>query len=219
MRAAYPRAIASIAAAIVILLLTDIAMAARVWRLHSETAHLREQMSDAERARIDLAITSERNRATTVAELVRRQAAADRELHLTLDVDSARMLLQRDGITLRSMPVTIGVAGGSSDSARVGLASGARTIGTVLDGGALWDVPERVYLDRDLPVPQDRRVKGALGKVAFVLDGGTVIYALPKDGPLSDSSYVLEGAVLVRGDDLRAIAPNIMPGMTVYVFD
>jgi len=96
---------------------------------------------------------------------------------------------------------------------------GARSVAQVLRARDPWEVPRWVYADRMQPVPEDRAVKGALGNTAVVLSGGAVIYALPKDGPLGDSSYVLPGAVLMRADDLRAIAPNITPGMAVYLYE
>ena len=61
-------------------------------------------------------------------------------------------------------------------------------------------------------------VVGALGAGAIVLSGGAVIYARPSDGPLSDSTYVLPGAIRARTQDLRAIAPNLTPGMAVYLY-
>ena len=61
-------------------------------------------------------------------------------------------------------------------------------------------------------------VAGALGPGAILLSGGAVIYAHPTGGPLSDSSYVLPGAIRARVQDLRAIAPNLTPGMSVYLY-
>jgi hypothetical protein len=61
-------------------------------------------------------------------------------------------------------------------------------------------------------------VKGALGPVAVVLSGGTVLYSPPSAGPLNDSAYVLPGSVRAREADLRAILPNVQPGMKVYLY-
>ena len=41
------------------------------------------------------------------------------------------------------------------------------------------DDPKWVYTDRDLPVESSRTIKGALGPIAILLSGGTVIYAIP----------------------------------------
>ena len=80
-------------------------------------------------------------------------------------------------------------------------------------------MPAWVYSDRGLPVPADRAVAGVLGRDALVLSGGMVIYAIPDSGMLADSSYLLPGAVRLSRADLRAIAPNIAPGVTVYFYE
>jgi len=46
-----------------------------------------------------------------------------------------------------------------------------------------------------------------------------VIYALPDSGILADSAYVLPGAVRLSRRDLRAIAPIITPGLSVYFYE
>ena len=61
-------------------------------------------------------------------------------------------------------------------------------------------------------------VAGALGAGAIVLSGGAVIYTHPTSGPLSDTTYVMPGAIRARVQDLRAIAPNLTPGMSVYLY-
>ena len=87
----------------------------------------------------------------------------------------------------------------------------------VLDETGVWDVPAWAYTDRGLP-PGEAHLKGALGPAAVRLDGGTVIYSMPSVGPLNDSSYVLPGAIRVRASDLRAIVPNLRPGVAVYFY-
>ena len=54
--------------------------------------------------------------------------------------------------------------------------------------------------------------------MAILLNGGTVLYAMPSAGPLNDSSYVLPGSVRLRAEDLRAIKPNLETGMRVYFY-
>jgi hypothetical protein len=95
---------------------------------------------------------------------------------------------------------------------------GTRTVEKILDAGAPWEVPRWVYADRGLAEPGERTLKGALGPVALVLNGGTVIYSMPSVGPLNDSSYVLPGSVRARAADLQAVAPNVEPGMSVYFY-
>ena len=94
---------------------------------------------------------------------------------------------------------------------------GARTVEKILQGGA-WEVPKWVYADRGLPEPADRTIKGALGPVAVLLSGGTVVYSLPTDGPLADPNYLLPGSIRARSADLRAIVPNLQVGRTVYLY-
>jgi len=79
-------------------------------------------------------------------------------------------------------------------------------------------VPRWVFKDRRLAVPADSMVPGALGPVAVLLGSGTVIYSLPTTGPLRDPTYVLPGAIRASADDLRAIAPNLVPGTPVYIY-
>ncbi|HSA56735.1 MAG TPA: hypothetical protein VLE53_13580, partial [Gemmatimonadaceae bacterium] len=154
-------------------------------------------------------------------ELVRRQARGDRELHLAVEVDSGRMILERDGVVLRTMPVQVGAAhvvGVPPDTVRLVAPRGARTVTRVVGANESWEVPAWVFAARGLPVPQDRDVRGALGSLGIVLSGGAVIHALPDAGPLADSAWVMPGAVRVAPADLRAIAPNITPGMSVYFY-
>jgi len=83
----------------------------------------------------------------------------------------------------------------------------------------LWEVPRWVFADRGMAAPEDRRVKGALGRTGVLLEGGGLLYALPQQGPLADTAYVLPGSVLLSAEDMRALAPNLSVGMTVYFFE
>ena len=222
LRATFPRAFGIVVTILTLLVAANVAAAARLWRFRSEITQLRASMSEAERRRTDLAITSRDNRAKVVAELVRRQARADRDLHLAVEVDSGRLLLERDGVALRDVPVTIGaerLVGIAPDTVRVVLRRGAQTVTAIFGAKDTWDVPAWLVADRGFPLPPDLHSKGLLGRDALGLNGGGVIYALPKDGPLADSTYVLPGSIMLRSDDLRAIAPNIVRGMTVYLYD
>jgi len=119
------------------------------------------------------------------------------------------------------MPVDVGPekrVGVAADTLKIVAPRGARTVERVLGAKDRWEIPKWVYVDRGLPVPDDRMVVGALGPGAIVLSGGAVIYSHPTGGPLSDSSYVLPGAIRARTQDLRAIAPNLTPGMAVYLY-
>jgi hypothetical protein len=151
---------------------------------------------------------------------VRRQARGDRQLHLAINVDSSRMILERDGIVMREMPVRLGPERfrGAGDSTISVQSLGQRTVERLLSTGDAWEVPQVVFQDRGLEVPKRRRIQGALGGNAILLSEGTVVYAIPESGPLADTSYVLPGSVQVAAEDLKALAASIRPGMPVYFY-
>jgi len=218
----YPRTVAVLATLIALLVVGDALLVARYVRYTREAARLREEMTDAERQRTDMLAASDQNRLGIMLELLRRQAAGDRELHLSVSVDSALMRLERDGALLREMHVRLGgerTVGTPPDTVRVVTPRGARSVERVLGPRDGWEVPTWIFHDRSLPVPHERSIAGALGAGALVLSGGTVIYAPPDSGVLADSAYVIPGAVRVSRSDLRAIAPNITPGITVYFYE
>jgi hypothetical protein len=219
--ARYPGATAALIASTLLLFLLAGALTYTYWRYNREIARLREAMSQTERERADLLLAEERHRVRVALELLRRQALQDRELHLAVDVDSGRMYLEREGAVLREMDVVVGperVLEGGSEPLHLAIPRGARTVAALIGERDSWEVPSWVYQDLGLPVPAERRVRGALGRLGIVLTGGTVIYSRPRTGPLSDSSYVLPGSILVEETDMRAIAPNVKPGMTVYFY-
>ena len=190
-------------------------------RYGREIARLRAGMTDQELRKADMVLAAEQNRMRVALELMRRQANLDKELHLSVAVDSGVMYLEREGALLREMPIDVGPekrVGVAPDTLNIAAPRGARKVERVLGAKDRWEVPRWVYADRGLPVPDDRHVPGALGPGAIVLSGGAVIYAHPATGPLSDSSYVLPGGIRARAQDLRAIAPNLTPGMSVYLY-
>lgn len=218
--------------ALLVLLLLAIAalLAANGWLWQKrrayldEAARMRAGLSQVERRQADAVLTRNESRMERLRlelALLRRQALTDEHLHLTVSLDSALMRLERDGAVLREMPVHVGPerrVGTGSDTVRLAAPRGSRTVERVLLADSAWEVPAWVYAERGLQPPADRVLKGALGPAAIVLSGGSVIYAVPSVGPLNDSGYVLPGAVRARGDDLRAVAPNLRPGMTVYLY-
>ena len=212
-------------ATIVVILL--VFLCADAWLIHSrrryraEISRLRGSMSDLERRRADEIVRGEQHRLRTAIELVRRQARVEPDLHLSVTLDSSAMYLERDGAMLRAMPVEIGPerrVGTPPDTVRLAAPRGVRTVAAILTDTTVWEVPEWIFADRGEPVAPDRSVAGALGPVALVLDGGTIIYSLPARGPLADSASVLPGAVRARTSDLRAILPNLHAGMRVYFY-
>jgi hypothetical protein len=206
---------------VILALAVNVILGARYFRYREETSRLRAGMTKAQRERADAVVQAERHRLRVEYELVRRQARGDRLLHLAVNVDSGRMVLERDGIVLREMAVRLGperFRGPMGDSLITVQSLGQRTIQGVLKGADAWEVPRSVFDDRGLPVPENRRVRGALGDGAIVLTDGTVVYAVPESGPLADSTYVLPGSVQVAAADLKALAASIRPGMSVYFY-
>jgi hypothetical protein len=220
-RAAYPGVIATATVALLALLAADGVLLARRARYEREFTRLRAGLSDVQRQHADAALASDGDRLKMIVALGRRQAAGDATLHLSVAVDSSKMTLERDGVTLRTMPAEVGperAVGTSPDTVRVVVPRGKRTVVRLLTDSASWEVPRWVYVDRGLTPPADRTVVGALGPVAVLLNGGAVLYSMPTAGPLNDSSYVLPGAIRARAGDLRAILPNLQPGMSVYFY-
>lgn len=199
----------------------DALVVTRRRRYQEETARLRESMTSLERQRADHIMSQERNTLRLALALLRRQAKLEKALHLSVSVDSAAMYLERDGALLREMPVVVGPekrVGVAPDTVRLAPPLGVRRVSRVLTGDDAWQVPPWVYADRGLAVPAERAVIGGLGPVAVLLDGGAVIYSQPLAGPLADSAYVLPGAVRARAEDLRAVVPNLAPGMRIYFY-
>ena len=190
-------------------------------KYRAEIVRLRAGMSEFEKGRADAVLASEEKQLQVMVELLRRQAKIDKEIHLAVSVDSAVMGLEREGAVLRDMRVEVGpekTVGASPDTVRMTAPRGTRSVQRLLGPEDRWEVPAWVYHDRGLPVPNNRKVRGALGPVAIVLEGGTVIYSRPARGPLSDTAYVMPGAVRAKPDDLQAIAPNLARGTKVYFF-
>lgn len=217
----HTRFVGALLGVIALLLIFDGLVLQRRARYLSETARLRAGMSDFERARSDAILGSHEKRFDMMMELLRRQANGDREIHLAVSVDSARMYLEREGAVLRTIPIEVGPErriGVSPDTVRLAVPRGTRSVQAMTGPSDVWEIPAWVYTDRGLTPPDDSRLEGALGPRAIVLDGGTVIYALPTAGPLNDSSYVLPGSIRASAADLDAIAPNVSNGMAVYFY-
>jgi len=220
-RLAYPGIISVLLVLLMSMLAIDGWLIYQRVRYSRETTRLRTGMTDQERRKADMVVAAEENRMRVTLELMRRQANLDKDLHLSVAVDSGVMYLEREGALLREMPVDVGPeksVGAAADTLKIVAPRGSRTVERVLTAKDKWEVPKWVYVDRGMPVPEDRAIAGALGAGAIVLSGGAVIYSHPTGGPLSDSSYVLPGAIRARTQDLRAIAPNLSPGMTVYLY-
>jgi len=207
---------------VVVALAANAVLLVRYFNYEQETARLREGMTKAQRERADAVVAAERHRIRVELELIRRQARGDKQLHLAVNVDSNRMVLERDGVVLREMNVRIGperVPGARGDTTVITVSAlGRRTVEQRLSANEDWEVPSSTYQDRGIPLPDDRVVRGALGPNALILNDGIVVYAVPSRGPLADSTYVLPGSVQVSEADLKALAASIRPGMPVYFY-
>src|SRR5512147_1233615 len=157
---AYPRITGAVVALLVLLLVANVVAAVRLVGLRDEVARLRADMSDGERNRADLALRSEENRTKVMSELIRRQAKSDRELHLTVQIDSNRMFLERDGVVLREIPVVLGrsgIIGTAPDTHKVVIKRGASAVATTVGANDRWQVPAWVLADRSISMPAEER--------------------------------------------------------------
>jgi hypothetical protein len=220
-RRSYPGILVTMGIALAAFLAIDAWLIRKRLRYREEIERLRAEMTELERSRTDAILARDENRLRLALELIRRQARIDKDLHLSVTVDSSVMYLEREGAHLREMPIQVGpekTVGVPPDTVRMVAPRGARTIERILDENASWEIPAWVYGDRGLQPSAERTIKGALGPAAVVLSGGTVIYSMPSVGPLNDSAYVLPGSIRARAADLKAILPNLQNGMTVYFY-
>ena len=215
--------VAALAVPVVLLLLVDVWIITERRRYEAEIGRLGQSMTALERERARQIVSHESNKLRLAIELLRNQARLEPELHLSVNIDSGAMYLERDGAVLREMPILIGAerrVGIPPDTVRLATPRGARTVAQVLVTGDVWIAPPWIYADRGMtpPPPDSQSIRSGLGPVALLMDGGTLIYSIPNAGPLSDSAYVLPGAVRARAEDLQAILPNLKPGLRVYFY-
>ena len=199
----------------------DGVLAFKRWQYGRESARLRAQMTDVERRRTDAIVESRANRTQLMVALARRDAVGEAGLNLAVSADKRAMYLQREGAQLREMSVKIGpeaTVGTPPDEVRLAPPLGKRVVVRVVDSSYAWQVPAWVWTQRRQTPPPDRRIEGALGPVAILLDGGAVIYSRPATGPLADDAYVLPGAVRAEAADLEAIRENLTAGMPAYFY-
>lgn len=210
-----------LAGALVLFVLIDVGLLVRRQRYRDEVERLRAGMSELERKRTDAIVAADADKATVMLELMRRQAQGDDAIHLAVNTDSSFVALERGAARLRVMPAEIGAerrVGASPDTLRVVVPRGMRAIERLLTAGDRYALPGWLWTDRGLPVPADRSDRGWTGPAAIVTTGGTLLYSQPEAGPLSDSSYVMPGAIRLAERDLRAIRENLAPGVRVYFF-
>jgi hypothetical protein len=206
---------------LLVILAVDGFLLLRKRRYETEEARLRQGMTDVERLTADAIVAKERERTEVMFELIRRQALGDPQLHLSVMVDSSVMILERSNAVLRRMPVALGAetpVDTLPGARRLAIPTGVRSLERLIDAGDQYELPEWVWQQRNLPVPEDRSDSKFIGAGGFVLNGGTLVYALPAEGPLADSSWVMPGTIRISKEDLDAIRPNLVRGMKVYLF-
>ncbi len=220
-RGALPARSLALASGLAVVLAGDGYLALRVQSLQAEARQRRTDAFGTATATADAQMAAQRARLQGILDRIRVEAAADRGLHLSVQVDSGTATLERDGLVLRTLDVELGpesLVGAAPDTQRLATPRGVRTVKSVVAKGQLFELPEWLYRERGLEVPANRKLKGALGLAAAFLEDGTLIYAQPESGPLADSLYVWPGAVRLSADDLRAVLPNLKPGVKVYLF-
>jgi hypothetical protein len=220
-REGYPRIVTGTAIGLVLLLLIDVALAVAAWRFSQQKAAAHRSMTGLERERAGALVQAREDRMALMMALVAQQAIQDRGLNLSVSVEAGTMDLQREGAQLRRMKVALGPeasVGPQSDGVRLVPPRGKRQLVRLVDESFVWSVPRWVFAHRSLPLPGDaaRAVPGGLGRLALILDDGTLIYSLPEAGPLSDRAYVMPGTVRAELADLEAIRENLTPGLPVY---
>ncbi len=202
-------------------LVVDGALLLRRQRYVAESDRLRAGMTDIERQRTDAILAAEAEQVGVMLELMRRQASVDDALHLSVNTDSSTAVFERSGAELRRFAVQVGPSrrvGIPPDTLQVSTPRGTRTVERLLAKADAFELPTWLWVDRGLPVPVERAVPAWTGPDAIVTTGGTLIYALPATGPLSDSSYVMPGAIRAAAADLAALRANLTRGMKVYFF-
>ncbi len=190
-------------------------------RYRAESERLRAGMSEIERTRTDAIVSAQADRAELMLQLMRRQAEGDDALHLAISTDSSYVALDRGPARLREMRAEIGPerrVGVAPDTLHVAIPRGMRAVQQLLPSTATYELPAWLWADRGLPVPEQRADTGWVGADAIVTSGGTLIYSLPKTGPLADSTYVMPGSIRVPAADLAAIRENLSTGMRVYFY-
>ena len=203
-----------------VLLLIDLSLVYKRFEYGQELKLLRASMTQAEVLHVNAIEAAENNNllAMTV-ELARREAMGARELHMVVDSGKSLMYLEREGVVLREMRVSIGpeaTVGVHPDTVCLAPARGKRLVIKVVNDTYRWSVPESAFVHQGQPVPDDRTLSGALGPLAIILECGAFIYSKPAAGPLSDANYIPPGSVRVEAADLEAIKANLQPGMAVY---
>lgn len=220
-RARYRHRAVLLGALLLAVLAADAVLLRQRGRDRAELVRLRADMTALERQRADAILAADAAKAAVLLELLRRRAQRDDALHLAVNTDSGFVALERGPDRLRVMPARIGPSrrvGVPPDTLPIAVPRGMRTIERILVAGDRYALPEWLWGDRGVPRPAPAAPLRWAGPIAVVTTGGTLLYAVPDDGPLAEHRYVMPGAVQLAADDLRAIRSSLRPGLRVYFF-
>src|SRR5919202_4064382 len=140
----HPGFVAGVAIVVIALLAVDGWLIYKRLRYEGEISRLRAGMTDFERKRTDTILSSRQRRLQVMMQLIRHQARWDRETHLAVSVDSAKMYLERDGAVLRELPVELGPekrVGTPPDTVHLAAPRRTRSVQRIVDERDSWVVP------------------------------------------------------------------------------
>lgn len=189
-RQAYPGFVFTLILALLAILTLDGFLVYKRRAYTAEVNRLRGAMTEAERAKTDAIVQAEQDKARIAIELAKRQAKLERSLHLGVALDSGRIYLEREGAVLREMAALFGP--------EVGVTAGSDSLPVV--------------------IPRGQRTVVRLDENRIVLEGGSAIEASSTDVASADTSPVSPGNVRIGLTDMKAIRPNLSPGMRVYFY-
>ncbi|HEX6574227.1 MAG TPA: hypothetical protein VF042_04585 [Gemmatimonadaceae bacterium] len=162
-----------------------------VWKRRdytAEVARLRANMTAQERARTDAIVEAEQNKTRIALELARRQAKIEKELHLSVAVDSGKIYLEREGALLREIAASFG------PETKVG--------------------PDSI----PVVIPRGQFSVAKFDDHSISIEGGAVIASTDAASPVQDPTPIPPGTVRITKNDMQAILPNLKAGMRVYFY-
>ena len=189
-RRAYPGFVFTLLIALSAMIALDGFLIYKRYNYENEVSRLRANMTQTERAKTDAIVQSEQYKARIALELAKRQAKFDKSLHLSVSVDSGKIFLERDGAVLREMAAIIGP--------ETKVSNGTDSIPIV--------------------VPRGQRSVMKISDDGIAIEGGTVIVPSDANPLATDSNPIPPGGVRISRIDLKAIMPNLSPGMRVFFY-
>jgi hypothetical protein len=189
-RRAYPGFVFTLLIGLAVIVALDVYLVVKRRAYESEVGRLRANMTETERAKTDAIVAQEQNKTRIALELAKRQAKIEKSLHLSVSVDSGRIYLEREGAVLREMAAMFG--------ADAKVSNGTDSIPVV--------------------VPRGQRTVAKFSDAGIVLEGGTVLAPSDANPLASDTNPIPPGGVRISRVDLKAILPNLSPGMRVYFY-